>query len=226
MVKLLVVDDHPIFRRGLRDVIKELFPAYTIQEAGGKDEVFSTLSTFKPDLIFLDIEMPGMSGIAMYSEIIKASPESKIVFLTMYKNEEIFYKAINTGAKGYLLKEDSHLEITECISRVLAGKTYISKEMLTAYQSYANYLKEQIKYKSLFDELTASEVKTLLLVIEDKSCQEIAEMLFVTAKTIENYRSSICKKLQLPVGNNSLIRWALHNKDLVTTHLKFRDKRA
>ncbi|NVO03304.1 MAG: response regulator transcription factor [Bacteroidetes bacterium] len=223
MLEILIVDDHPIFRRGLRDVIKELDTSWKIHEAGNAEESYEIIKNNNISLIFLDIELPAMSGIILYNEFRKRSFEGKVVFLTMYKNEEIFFKAIDTGAQGYLLKENSHLEIKQCVETVLDGKTFISYEMQSLFQSFSKYKTEQKQYRSLFDELTSTEAKTLLLVTDNKSCQEIADLFFISKKAVENYRSNICKKLQIPNGNNALLKWALQNKELVSTYLKFKD---
>jgi DNA-binding NarL/FixJ family response regulator len=223
MLEILIVDDHPIFRRGLRDVINELDASWKIHEAGNAEESYQILDNNDISLVFLDIELPAISGISLYNEFRKRSFTGNVVFLTMYKNEEIFFKAIDTGAQGYLLKENSHIEIKQCVETVLEGKIFISYEMQPLFQSFSNYKREQKQYRSLFDDLTSTEAKTLIFVTENKSCQEIADLFFISKKAVENYRSNICKKLQIPNGNNALLKWALQNKELVSTYLKYKD---
>ena len=139
----------------------------------------------------------------------------------MYREKEMIRKAILSGASGYILKDNAVQEIIHCINRVSANEKFIG----SALEPYFNELNEEDKKKQelidLIKTLSQSELKTLKLVSNNRSTKEIAELLFLSEKTIENYRSRICQKLNLPPRNNSLLMWVSEHKELLHSISEF-----
>ena len=134
----------------------------------------------------------------------------------MYKDREMVKKAMHSGAYGYILKDFAADEIIDCINAVLNSEKYIGPELQSHYSEFVEEDKVKQEFLVLLKNLSQAELKTLKLVSQNKSTKEIAELLFLSEKTIENYRSKICQKLLLPPRNNSLLLWISENKDLLT----------
>ncbi len=215
MVKILAVDDHPIFRKGLVGLIKDEVQDCDISEAENGAEAIDMLNTSKFDFLILDIDMPEKSGIDVLDFIKANNVETKTIILTMHNDELFFNEAFNRGAVGFLLKEDSSIEIIECLERVEKGKPFVSKKLMSYLENRSAFNEEMSRIKSAIMSLTKSEMNTLKLVAQNKTSKEIGELLFVTEKSVENYRSRICKKLDISGGSNSLFKWCVKNKELI-----------
>lgn len=219
-MKLLIADDHPIFRKGLYDLLQKEYVGCSIIECDSGTEAYLSILQHQPDISILDINMPGYNGIEISKKIIGEFPRTKIVILTMYKEKEMVRKAMNSGVSGYLLKDFAVNEIIECINMVLDNKKYIGSTLQAEYNSLTANKKENA-ISDLLATLSQAELKTLKLVNQNKTSKEIAELLFLSEKTIENYRSKICQKLGLPPRNNSLILWISENKELLNLLTEF-----
>lgn len=213
-MKLLIADDHPIFRKGLRDIFLNAFPNCQIIECDNGTDAVEAIGDSRPDISILDINMPGLNGIEVAKKVTAEFPQDKIIILTMYKEKEMVRKAMNSGASGYILKDFAVNEIIECITHVLENKKYIGPGLQSELNEPGLTKKKQ-SVMDLMMSLSQAELKTLKLVNQNKSSKEIAELLFLSEKTIENYRSKICQKLGLPPRNNSLILWTSEHKDLL-----------
>ena len=213
-MKLLIADDHPIFRKGLRDIFLNAFPSCEIIECDNGTEAFEAIYESRPDISILDINMPGLNGIEVAKKITSEFPKEKIIILTMYKEKEMVRKAMKSGASGYILKDFAVNEIIECINNVLEDRIYIGPGLQSEFNE-PDLSKKKQSVMDLLMSLSQAELKTLKLVNQNKSSKEIAELLFLSEKTIENYRSKICQKLGLPPRNNSLILWTSEHKDLL-----------
>lgn len=220
-MKLLIADDHPIFRKGLKDILQNSFPSVTILECDSGNSTLDTIRNQQPDVAILDIDMPEMNGLEICSKVYNEGLPTKVIILTMYKEEEMFNKAFLTGASGYVVKDNSVIEIVECIKEVMLGKKFIGPALQPYFQKFKEADKKKERIRELLDTLTQAELKTLKLVSQNRSSKEIAELLFVSVKTIENYRSRICKKLELDPRNNSLILWVSENRELLSTIREF-----
>jgi len=203
-MKLLIADDHPIFRKGLYDLLQNEYKGCTIIECDSGIDAYRSILEHKPDISILDINMPGLNGMEVSKKIITEFPKAKIVMLTMYKEKEMVRKAMNMGVSGYIVKDFAVNEIIECINKVLDNQKYIGSTLQAEYNELAMNKKEH-GVSDLLASLSQAELKTLKLVNQNKSSKEIAELLFLSEKTIENYRSKICQKLGLPQRNNRLI---------------------
>lgn len=216
VTSLLIADDHPIFRMGLKDILHRVFPKATIYECHDGTEALKNIIAHEPQISVLDINMPGINGLDVCKQVLRQRPDARIVILTMYSEKEMIKNAMLSGAMGYILKDNAVDEITDCIQTVLAGNKYMGSAMQPHHLELSV---EDKKKKQLLDGLKAlshAELKTLKLVSQNKTSKEISELLFLSEKTIENYRSRICQKLDLPPRNNSLVIWISENKNLLS----------
>lgn len=220
-MKILIADDHLIFRNGLREIVKTQITNCSVLEAENGSEAYKLALKNKPDIAILDIDMPELNGLEVCKKITQEDLPISVIILTMYKNEEMFNSAMENGAMGYVLKDNSASDLKECINHVIEGKSFISPKISEYMDNYANYKSKKGEIKDGLGKLTNVELKTLKLVSDNFTSREIAEMLFVTQKTVENYRSRICKKLELDSRNNSLLKWVLDNKSFLDSFDEF-----
>ncbi len=214
MIRILVADDHPIFRKGLIEILHSQLDCDIVEVENGA-QVLEQLETIVVDVCILDVDMPVLSGLEACEAIQEKNIPTRVIFLTMFKDSDIFHKALTLGAHGFLLKDQSGGELVECIQQVVAGQQFIGKGLHEKLQEHQSYLKKKKEIATYFASLTKAEMKTLKLVAENNSSKEIADKLFLSPKTVENYRSRIARKLNLPPENNSLVKWALENKKLL-----------
>lgn len=214
MIKILLADDHPLLRKGLKDTIQVEKEFVVIAEAGSGDVALSLIIQNKPDIAVLDIDMPKMSGLEVAEAVAKQKLETKIIILTMYDNENIFNRAIDIGVYGYLLKDNAISEISEAICCVNLGEYYITP-------SLTKYMVKRYKEKNNFQEknpsislLTCTERKILKLISEGKASQLIADELFISLRTVETHRNNMCQKLNTH-GPNALLKYSIENKNVL-----------
>ncbi len=215
--KLLIADDHAIFRNGLMSVLKSSFGGATIYETTEGEETWVAINEVKPDVVILDIDMPKKNGLEICQLIHEKNLPVKTIILTMYKEKEVMNKAFLNGALGYVVKDNSVNEIVACVEAVLRGRKYIGSTVSDFLAGLNDLDKRKAKITNMLQALTQAELKTLKLVSQNKSSKEVAELLFVSVKTIENYRSRICKKLELDPRNNSLLLWVMENNDVLNS---------
>lgn len=211
VIKIVLADDHPIVRKGLRDMIEEHSDLYVSAECGDGREALSSIEIYSPQIVVLDIDMPNLNGFVTAREINKRNLKTEIIFLTMHHDEDIFNEAIDLGAKGFLLKESALENIVKCIRTVASGREYASPA-LTAFlfkrtRRAFDFAEEQPSLKSL----TQTELRIVKLIAENLTNTEIGEQLFVHRRTIEKHRENICRKLNLH-GPRALFNYAITNK--------------
>jgi len=216
-MKLLIADDHAIFRKGLRFILETSLPDASIIETTDGDETWKKIMETKPDVAILDIDMPNKNGLDICKLIKENNYPIKTIILTMYKEREVMNKAFLNGAMGYVVKDNSVNEIVACVESVMKDRRYVGTTVGDVMDGINELDKKKDKISQLLNNLTQAELKTLKLVSNNKSSKEIAELLFVSVKTIENYRSRICKKLELDPRNNSLLLWVMENKDILNS---------
>jgi DNA-binding NarL/FixJ family response regulator len=214
---ILIADDHPIFRSGLKFLLETSFTNIQITEFKNGQDLIEYTNEKSGDIIIVDIDMPGKNGLEVCEELTQKNSDLKIIVLTMYKDLEMLKLAFYNGAKGYLVKDNTSEELVDCIQTILSGKTYMAKgirdqEQIVDKEDTSKYL-----IAELLNSLTRTELKTLKLVSQKLPSKEIADLLFVSVKSVENYRSRICKKLNLDARNNSLLLWVLDNKSIIDT---------
>lgn len=209
--KILIADDHPLFRAGVKQALS-LNGEYEIAEVENGDEALAYIRESKPRIAILDIRMPHKTGLEILLELNEKPEPTKTILLTMHKNITYFYQAVALGVKGYLLKETAVEELSNAIKQVDDGGVFISSRLSAIIESE----KKQHTNNNLIayiNSLTKAEKDVMKLVGEWKTNNEIAEILFISPRTVGNHRTNISSKLNIH-GNHSLIRFAIENKDL------------
>jgi DNA-binding NarL/FixJ family response regulator len=212
-IKLIIADDHPIFREGLRQIIEKDSRIKIIGEADNGQKALELIEEKKPDIALLDIDMPKLTGLEVLKKV--SGTPVKIIFLTMYSEEDIFDEAMGLGIKGYVLKDSAVNDILECIFSVSEGNYFISPSMSNLLLRRRKKMTDLRKSNPMLDNLTPTEKKILRFISQNKTSKEIADVLFLSHRTVENHRTNISNKLNLK-GSHSLIKFAIENKSLLT----------
>lgn len=208
-ITVLIADDHPIFQRGLQQIIETDTSLKIVAAVGDGEEALTQIRLLKPQVAVLDVDMPKRDGFGVLKTIQEENLPCAVILLTMYKEERFFNAALDAGVKGYVIKDSAITEITTAIHAAAKGENFISPMLSTLLIKRLNRVENP--NKSLFDSLTSSERRVLKLVAEAKSNKQIADELFISIRTVENHRSNICAKLNLE-GKNALLTFALTNK--------------
>lgn len=196
--RTVIAEDHTILREGLRSLLHALNSGYEIVgEAPDGVEAVRCAATFKPDLMLLDLSMPKMNGLTAIEKIKKCSPQTKVLVLTIHKEEDFILEAFRSGADGYCLKDSTNNELERALECVFSGKPYVSPaigaKVIEGYMDGRRNLKPQ----SSWDTLTARERQVLKIIGEGYKNREIADYLCISPKTVEKHRSNIISKLDL-----------------------------
>lgn len=213
-IKIIIADDHPMIRSGIKSVLQSDEQIEILAEAKDGEEAYNLIKNIKPDVALLDVEMPKLSGLEITRKIVSENLKCKIVFLTMYKEEEMFNEALNAGVCGYILKENAVEDVVEGVKTVSKGNYYISPLISQYLVTRINKQNDLSSKSPSLNDLTDSERKILKLISEEKSSQQIAEELHISYKTVENHRNNISKKLKLK-GAHSLVKFAIKNRSLL-----------
>jgi DNA-binding NarL/FixJ family response regulator len=194
---VVIVEDHTILREGLKSMLNANDDFCVIGEAGDGQNAIRCIMQKKPDLVLLDINMPKMGGISVIKSISGSLPETKIVVLTMHREEEFALEAFKSGASGYCLKTFNPDELLFAIRTVLSGKIFVSPEI--SDKVLVGYLesKKRIKSTSSWQTLTQREKEVLKLVGEGYRSKEIADFLCISTKTVVRHRANTMRKLDL-----------------------------
>ncbi len=211
---IIIADDHPVLRKGLRAMIEAVPGMKVLGEAADGESALRLIRELRPSVAILDIEMPVRTGLDV-ARILQAEEDPvAIVFLTMYKEEDMFDEAMDLGVRGYVLKESAPIDIIDSIRCVAGGHHYISPQIsgfLVSRQERSKSFRNEIPG---LDALTATELRILKLIADNKTSKEIADDLNVSYKTVENHRTNIASKLNFH-GAHALLKFALQNKSLV-----------
>ncbi len=209
--RILIADDHPIFRQGLRQLFVSQPGLEVISEAGDGKTALHEIETQRPDVAILDLDMPEMDGFSVARVVREKHLPVELVFLTMYKDEEMFNEALDLGAKAYLLKDSAVTELIGAVRAVLTGGNFISPSLSSHLINRHKRVSSLERSKPGLKNLTATERRILPLIADNKTSREIADALFISVRTVENHRSNICQKLDLH-GAHALLKFALEHK--------------
>jgi len=209
-VKILIVDDHPLLRHGVRDFVAQNSKFKIIGEASDGEEALQHLAALKPHIVILDIDMPRMNGLETLRAIRELPFPVKVIILTMYKEEDMFNAAMDLGARAYVLKENAATDVVVALEKVERGETFMSAMMLEAGQRRGDRVRELLTSKPQIEALTPAERRILKLIGEDLTSKEIADRLKLSVRTVDNHRQHICNKLKLH-GTHSLLKFAFDN---------------
>jgi DNA-binding NarL/FixJ family response regulator len=210
-ISIVIADDHPVFRQGLRQIIEIEQGIKVLGEARDGAAALGMIEQLEPDVAVLDINMPNMKGFDVAREIRQQGLKTAIIFLTMYDDERMFNEALNVGALGYLLKDSAITDIAESVRAVAAGQHFISPAISRYLINRSNRSAALNQKTPSLNDLTPSEQRVLKLISENKTSKEIGAQLFISYRTVENHRSNICQKLGIH-GSNSLVKFALEHK--------------
>jgi two-component system, NarL family, response regulator DegU len=210
-IRVLIADDHPIFRKGLRQVIESDPGLEIVAEAENGAAALEQISLTNPDVAVMDVHMPGVGGFDVVRALREQGVEMAVIILTMYQDQEVFDAAMNLGVRGYVLKDSAITDIVGGIKSVAAGQHYITPQ-LSGYLIERNRRGAEHAAEALgLDRLTPTERRVLRLLADYKTSKEIAAELSIHSRTVDNHRTNICQKLNLH-GSHTLLRFALEHK--------------
>jgi DNA-binding NarL/FixJ family response regulator len=192
--KIIIADDHDMFRDALKTMLELDNIAIVLAEAANGKELLNLLEEYTPDIILLDIDMPLLNGIDAAGIINSKYPEIKILGLSMYGDEKYYKEMIESGAKGFILKSSNKSELEEAIKALHKGQSYFSNELLRKIIEQMGVTKNEPQLKAAKIKFTQREIDVLKLLCQGLSSNDIAEKLFLSAKTIENYRVKLLQK--------------------------------
>lgn len=206
-IKVVIADDHTILRQGIKALLGNNERMEVVGEAKDGREAIRVTEELMPDVILMDIAMPGLNGLETTRRIKKKFPRIKILVLTMYTNEEYIFQILNAGADGYLVKETAFQDIISAIESVYKGEAFmspsISKKLINSYIQRARGYQDEV-----CDTLTTREREIIQLIAEGNTSKKIAEALFISTKTVETHRNHIMDKLNIH-NSIGLVKYAI-----------------
>lgn len=208
-IRVFNADDHPMLRKGVSDLIVQAPGLDWVGSAENGKDALEKIRAVRPDVAILDIEMPLLTGLDVAKTLLDEGTATRFILLTLFKDKAFLNRALEIGIKGFLLKESSEKEILECIQYVSEGKAYVNASMTQFLIS------PQLAPSNVLGQLSSHEINILKLIARQKTSNEIADMLFISTKTVANHRTNISKKLDLNGEQNGLLKWAIEHKDLL-----------
>ncbi|MEM5786664.1 MAG: response regulator transcription factor [Syntrophobacteraceae bacterium] len=207
-MRVFLADDHAVVRDGLCYLLEAQGDIQVTGSAGDGREAVHRILTLKPDIVIMDITMPGLNGIEAIQQVREHLPTVNIRVLSMHSSAEHVFRAFKAGAKGYLLKESAGKELIDAVRTVCLGKRYISSKVAGIMAN--NFLQGSNQAASPIERLSMREREVMQLIVEGKSCQDIGKTLNISVKTVETYRSRLMQKLEIS-DIPSLVRIAIAN---------------
>ncbi len=204
-LRILIADDHPVFRYGMRALLGTMPDVEVVGEATTGDQVVRAAVTVQPDVVLMDVHMPGLNGIEATREIMRSHPQTRVLVVTMFEDDTSVFAAMRAGARGYVLKDAEQDEIVRAIQAVGHGEAIFSPAVAARVIAFfaAPYATAP---KALFPTLNDREREILALMAGGATNEEIAQQLIVTQKTVSNYVSSILSKLHVADRVQAVIR--------------------
>ena len=215
-ITIIIADDHPLVRSGVRKELENIEQYKIIAETGNGNEALDLINKLNPGIAVLDFQMPGLNGIEITEKLREIGCSTKVILLTMHDEKQIFFKALNVGVNAYVLKDDAILDIVDAVKNVAAGREFISKNLTGLMLNKIKNVAVDNKNNNPIYELTSTEKKVLLLIAELSTNEEISDKLFISKRTVENYKVNIAKKLQLN-GARDLLKYSIENKDCLSS---------
>jgi DNA-binding NarL/FixJ family response regulator len=205
---ILIADDHDIIREGIKNILRKQ-PEYTlVGEARDGAEALEKVESLKPDILLLDITMPKKTGLEILDQIQRVSRKTKILIISVHKTDAYVMRALKAGVKGYLNKENAADDLLPALRKITAGQVYLTSEVSSYLLKKASQTPEEIKKETILSE---RELDVLRLVADGKTAKEIADSLFISPRTVENYKNNMLSKLGLH-KTSDLIKYAIKNK--------------
>jgi DNA-binding NarL/FixJ family response regulator len=211
-IRIVIAEDHPFFRDGLRRALESEASFRVIAEAGDGPGALDAVRRLSPDVAILDIGLPGMDGCAVARRIREERLGVELAFLTICEDGDIFEKALEWDVKGYLLKDCTDVDIVRCVKAVSQRQHFTCPAMTTYLVNKARRIGQFAQQMPGLQRLTRQERTILALIADDRTSKEIAEQMGIAPKTVDAHRSNICRKLEVH-GNHALSRFALRHRD-------------
>ncbi len=209
-IRIFLADDHAVVRDSLRFLLEAQSDITVVGDAANGREAVRKVQKLHPDVVVMDIAMPDLNGIEATLQIRQSHPATQVVILSMYSSTEHIFRALQAGALGYVMKESAGKEVVDAVRAVHAGRRYLSQRIAdTMIENYV-HLRGKVQAKSPLEDLSPREREVLQLVVEGKSSAEIAEILYLSAKTVETYRSRLMHKLGVS-DMPSLVKFAIEH---------------
>ncbi len=205
---ILIADDHDIIREGIKNILRKASEFEIVGEASDGEEVLEKVGELKPDILLLDITMPKKSGLEILDQIQRISKKTKILIISVHKANAYVMRAIKSGVKGYLNKENAADDLLPALRKIAAGQVFLSAEVSSYLLEKASKGPEEIAKEKILSE---REEEVMRLVAEGKTAKEISDVLFISVRTVENYKNNILRKLGLH-KTSDLIKYAIKNK--------------
>ena len=207
MTRILLVDDHPVVRQGLKQVLEDAFEPASIGEAANAEEGLSEARTAKWDIMVLDLTLPGASGLDLLKDLKRETPELPVLVLSMHPPDQFARRAINAGASGYLTKDTAPTELVKAVGEVMAGRKYLNPSVIDEIAAGDRAV------QPAHDVLSDREYQVMLMIASGKRVTEIAEELSLSVKTISSYRARLLEKLAMKT--NAELTHYVHKNHLV-----------
>lgn len=204
-IRVLIADDHTLFRDGLRVLLSSTSDMALVGEAVNGDEAVALAMQRQPDVVLMDIQMPGLNGIEATRQIVGMSPHMNVLIVTMFEDDQSVFAAMQAGARGYILKGAKHTELLRAIRAVSGGEAIFSPAIAVRLMAYFSNMQPTLA-PQLFPELSEREREILLLIVQGDKNTEIAEKLVLSAKTVRNHVSNILSKLQVANRAEAILR--------------------
>ena len=215
-IRVLIVDDHALFREGIRLILQNQGSMEVIGEAADGDQAIEAARILKPDVVLMDVTMPGMDGLQATRQIKADCPQAQVLMLTMHESDDYFFHSLSAGASGYVLKEAASADLVAAIQSVAQGQVFlypsVARKLVTDYLSRVGTPEARDKYQRL----TSRERDILLLIGEGHSDKEIAQQLIISPHTVQSHRWNIMDKLGLH-HRAELINYAIR-RGLISLH--------
>ncbi|MCU0786136.1 MAG: response regulator transcription factor [Verrucomicrobia bacterium] len=206
-IRVILVDDHTLIRAGIRALLEKLPEVKVVAEAGDGREVLNLVKLHRPDVVLMDISMPGLNGLDATARITRDFPVVRVIILSMHDNEEYYWRALKAGAAGYLLKRAATAELETALQKVVHGEIFLSQEISRRFVRKFP-LQGIADRKSPLEQLTSRQREILQLIAEGQNTKSIAEILKVSPKTVEYHRMKLMNGLNVH-DIPGLVRFAL-----------------
>ena len=204
-IRVLIADDHPLFRSGMRALLAADLDTEVAGEATTGEEAIALAAELQPDIVLMDLQMPGLNGVDATRRILHASPNARILIVTMFDDDHSVFAAIRAGARGYVLKGANPEEVLRAIRVVAGGEAIFSPSVATRLIDFFGGLRPEA-LPNAFPELTERERAILGLIAQGRSNAQIARELSLSAKTVANHVSNILSKLQVADRAQAMLR--------------------
>jgi two-component system, NarL family, response regulator DevR len=195
-IRIVIADDHEVVRMGIKALLNQHIDLFVVAEAATGEEAIQQALEHKPDVVVMDVRMPGMSGVDACRKIVEQLPQTRVVMLTSFAEDELLFSAIRAGAAGYVLKRIGSDDLVRTIKAVARGESALDPAMIEAVFREVSHI-EKSKSSAMFADLSTQELRVLALIADGMTNREIAGKLFLGEGTVRNYVSNVLSKLHL-----------------------------